>query len=220
MDYRATKSGFAREVQMRILEKYNAEEAAKTLKWITLFQPAVGIPQEVLDAVKQIPPDISSVKPEDYHNFLKNGLVLGYLIGCLKPEEAAQRLGKTMWKVCDKPIFETTRQRERIGSFLNFCAEMGVGSASLFQTDQLHEQTNLPQVIIALSELGVEAQTKPGYAGPEGFWMTRPAANRRTFTEEQLKGGEAVIGLQMGFAGGANQSGLTFGAHRQVTDTF
>ncbi len=220
MDYRATKSGFAREVQMRIMEKYNAEEAAKILKWIRLLPTPSTIPQDLCNAAQLIPEDISTVQPSDFHNHLKNGLALGYLIGCLKPDQAPQRLSKAMWKVSDKPIFETNRQRERIGAFLNFCQEMGVGSASVFQTDQLYEQTNLPQVIICLSQLGVEAQAKEGYPGPQGYWMQRHAANRRTFTEEQLKGGDAVIGLQMGYTGGANQSGLTFGAHRQVTDSF
>ncbi|KAL5104815.1 Myophilin [Taenia crassiceps] len=172
-DYRATKSGFARDVQMRIMEKYDAVEAAK-----------------------KIPRDINNVKAEDFHNYLKDGLVLGYLIGCLKPNEASQRLGKAMWK------------------------EMGVGSASAFQTDQLYEMTNLPQVVICLSQLGVEAQAKPGYNGPEGYWMQRHTENRRTFTEEQLKAGESVIGLQMGYTGGANQSGINFGAHRRVTDMY
>ncbi|VDM34203.1 unnamed protein product [Hydatigera taeniaeformis] len=219
-DYRAAKSGFARDVQMRIMEKYDAEEAAKALKWVRLLKPTGSIPQVLCDAAQKIPSDIATVKAEDFHNYLKDGLVLGYLIGCLKPDEISQRLGKTMWKVSDKPIFETNRRRERIGAFINFCQEMGVGSASAFQTDQLYEMTNLPQVVICLSQLGVEAQAKPGYNGPEGYWMHRHTENRRTFTEEQLKAGESVIGLQMGYVGGANQSGITFGAQRKVTDMY
>ncbi|KAL5962840.1 Transgelin [Taenia solium] len=219
-DYRAAKSGFARDVQMRIMEKYDAEEAAKVFRWVRLLNPSGNIPQVLCDAAQKIPKGITTVRAEDFHHYLKDGLVLGYLIGCLKPSEASQRLGKTMWKVSDKPIFETNRQRERIGAFINFCQEMGVGSASAFQTDQLYEMTNLPQVVICLSQLGVEAQAKPGYNGPEGYWMQRHTENRRTFTEEQLKAGESVIGLQMGYTGGANQSGITFGAHRRVTDMY
>ncbi|VDD76099.1 unnamed protein product [Mesocestoides corti] len=220
MEYRAAKSGFAREVQIRIMEKYNGEEAAKALKWIRLLQPAEGIPEVLREAALKIPENVSTVKPEEFHDLLKDGLVFGYLIGCLKPDEITQRLGKAMWKVSDKPIFETSRQRERIGAFINFCQEMGVGSASTFQTDQLHEQTNLPQVVICLSQLGVEAQAKPGYVGPEGYWMQRHTENKRNFTEEQLKQGESVIGLQMGYTGGANQSGISFGAQRKVTDMY
>lgn len=220
MDYRATKSGFARDVQNRINEKYSPEEAAKTLKWIRLLPTAEGIPAALTSAAQEIPEDISTASTEEFHNYLKSGLVFGYLIGCLKAGEASQRLSKQMWTVSDKPIFETNRQRERIGAFLNFAEEMGVGSACSFQTDQLYEQTNLPQVVICLSQLGTEAQAKPDYNGPAGYWMTRHTENKRNFTEEQLKQGDSVMRLQMGYTGGATASGISFGARRHVTDSF
>ncbi|KAL5962841.1 Transgelin [Taenia solium] len=219
MEYRATKSGLSREVQNRINEKYNAEEAGKVLKWIRLLTPPSGIPDDLVKAAQEIPEDITSAPAEEFYRYLKSGLVLGYLMVCLKPDEIS-RFGANMWKVSDKPIFETNRQRERIGAFINFCQEMGVGSASAFQTDQLYEMTNLPQVVICLSQLGVEAQAKPGYNGPEGYWMQRHTENKRTFTEEQLKQGESVMRLQMGYTGGATASGVSFGARRNVTDTF
>ncbi|VDD76100.1 unnamed protein product [Mesocestoides corti] len=195
MEYRAAKSGLARDVQKRINEKYSPTEAAKVLKWIRLLPTAAGIPQELVTSAQAIPEDVESASTEEFFNFLRSGLVLGYIIGCLKPDEVTQRLGKTLWKVSDKPMFETSRQRERIGAFLHFCQEMGVGSASCFQTDQLYEQTNLPQVIICLSQLGVEAQAKPGYVGPEGYWMQRHTENKRNFTEEQLRQGETIMKL-------------------------
>uniref|UniRef100_A0A0R3TVB7 Calponin-homology (CH) domain-containing protein n=1 Tax=Rodentolepis nana TaxID=102285 RepID=A0A0R3TVB7_RODNA len=216
----SSKSGFARDVQLRINEKYSAEEAAKALRWIRLLKPSSPLPEHLTTAVEKIPQDISTVSADDFYKYLKDGLVLGYLIGCLKPDDVSNNLGKSMWKVSDKAIFETNRQRERIGAFINFCQEMGVGSASAFQTEQLHEQTNIPQVVICLSQLGIEAQAKPGYAGPQGYWMQRHKENPRAFTEEQLKAGESVIGLQMGYTGGANQSGITFGSQRKITDMF
>ncbi|KAL5104955.1 Transgelin [Taenia crassiceps] len=219
MEYRATKSGLSREVQNRINEKYNPEEAGKALKWIRLLSPPSSISDDLVKAAQEIPKDITSAPAEEFYRYLKSGLVLGYLMACLKPDEIS-RFGANMWKVSDKPIFETNRQRERIGAFINFCQEMGVGSASAFQTDQLYEMTNLPQVVICLSQLGVEAQAKPGYNGPEGYWMQRHTENRRNFTEEQLKQGESVMRLQMGYTGGATASGVSFGARRNVTDTF
>ncbi|VDM34202.1 unnamed protein product [Hydatigera taeniaeformis] len=219
MEYRATKSGLSREVQNRINEKYNAEEAAKVLKWIRLLNPPSSISDDLVKAAQEIPEDITSAPSEDFYRYLKSGLVLGYLMACLKPDEIS-RFGANMWKVSDKPIFETNRQRERIGAFINFCQEMGVGSASAFQTDQLYEMTNLPQVVICLSQLGVEAQAKPGYNGPEGYWVHRHTENKRNFTDEQLKQGESVMRLQMAYTGGATASGVSFGARRNVTDTF
>jgi len=41
-------------------------------------------------------------------------------------------------------------------------------------------------------------------------------ANKREFTEEQMKAGEGVIGLQMGSNKGASQAGDHFGRPRQV----
>lgn len=41
-------------------------------------------------------------------------------------------------------------------------------------------------------------------------------ANPRDFTEEQLKAGEGVIGLQMGSNKGASQSGEHYGRPRQI----
>ncbi|VDL19775.1 unnamed protein product [Hymenolepis diminuta] len=220
MEYRASKAGFSREVQNRINEKYDAAEAAKVLKWITLLTPPSGISEALRNAVNEIPTDISSASTDEFYNYLKNGLVLGYIIACLKPDEAPTRLKTNTWNVASSAIFETNRQRERIGAFINFCQEMGVGSASAFQTDQLYEQTNLPQVVICLSQLGVEAQAKPGYTGPQGYWMQRHTENKRNFTEEQLKQGESVMRLQMGYSGGATASGVSFGSHRHITDSF
>jgi transgelin len=40
--------------------------------------------------------------------------------------------------------------------------------------------------------------------------------NRREFTEEQLRAGEAIIGLQAGTNKGATQAGLNMGASRKI----
>ena len=38
-----------------------------------------------------------------------------------------------------------------------------------------------------------------------------------TFSEEQLNEGKSIIGLQMGFTGGASQSGMAFGGKRDIS---
>ncbi|VDK34514.1 unnamed protein product [Taenia asiatica] len=150
MEYRAKKSGLSREVQNRINEKYNMEEAGKVLKWIRLLTPPSGISDDLVKAAQEIPEDITSAPAEEFYRYLKSGLVLGYLMVCLRPDE--------------------------ISRF--------------------------------------------GYNGPEGYWMQRHTENKRNFTEEQLKQGESVMRLQMGYTGGATASGVSFGARRNVTDTF
>lgn len=55
----------------------------------------------------------------------------------------------------------------------------------------------------------------PEWRGP--FLGPKPAdENKRFFTEEQLKAGDTVIGLQAGSNKGATQSGQNFGASRKI----
>ena len=57
-----------------------------------------------------------------------------------------------------------------------------------------------------------------GFEGPvlEGA-PTEATESKRDFSEEQLKAGQNVIGLQMGSNRGATQSGMTsYGAPRQI----
>ncbi|CAH8504609.1 unnamed protein product [Dicrocoelium dendriticum] len=219
-ELRANKSGFAREVQQKLTEKFDGAEAAKTLRWIRMLKAPDGIPERFVDAVQKIPPNIQSVDMRDYAGYLTDGLVLGYLMACLNPDTTHLLSTVKSWQVSDKPIFETSRQRDRIGSFLQFTSKFGVDGAFQFQTDQLYESTNLTQVVICLGQLGVLAQSKSDYRGPPDFWAQRHKENKREFTEEQLRSGERIIGLQMGTTTGANASGITFGSQRRITDSF
>lgn len=58
------------------------------------------------------------------------------------------------------------------------------------------------------------------YRHPEwrGPWLgPKPAEeNKRNFTEEQLRAGEGLIGLQAGTNKGATQAGQNFGATRKI----
>jgi transgelin len=216
-DYRAEKSGFAREVQEKLAGKFDGAEAGKALKWLALLKPKTTVPDNVRDALAKIPTDISSVQPDDFYKYLFDGLVLGHTMAALHPQ--AVNFSVKAWQSSPSQAFEASRQRERIGIFLKFAVDFGVSSACLFQTDQLYEKTNLCQVLICLSQLGTEAQSKPDYDGPQGMWMHKHQQNPREFTEEQLRAGEGVIGLQMGTNKGANASGMSFGSHRFINDS-
>lgn len=65
--------------------------------------------------------------------------------------------------------------------------------------------------------LNANSQT---YKHPEwrGPWLgPKPAEeNKRAFTEEQLRAGEGLIGLQAGTNKGATQAGQSFGATRKI----
>ncbi len=103
---------------------------------------------------------------------------------------------------------------ENINNFLTKVTEFGVPSQEQFQTVDLWERQNLNSVVICLQSLGRKASNfgKPGIGPKEA------SKNVRSFTEEQLKAGEGVIGLQMGSNKGATQAGQNFGKPRHIVD--
>jgi hypothetical protein len=217
-NYRAEKSGFAKAVQEKLAEKFDGQEAAKALKWISLLPAAANQPDYIRQAVSKLPTNATNVTPDQFHECLFDGLVLGHIMSSLQPNSV--NWSNKTWQVSDKPVFETSRQRERISLYLNFATSFGVNSAFNFQTDQLYEKTDLCQVVICIANLGSTAQSKPDYRGPQGFWTQKHHENKREFTEEQLRSGQTVIGLQMGTNQVANASGVSFGAQRRINDSY
>ncbi|KAJ3227675.1 Calponin-3 [Clydaea vesicula] len=87
---------------------------------------------------------------------------------------------------------------ENINLFLGAMDKLGCPKSDQFQ-------------IFALSRNA----EKKGYKGP--LLGPRLADKHEvSFSDEQLNQGKAFIGGQMGFTGGANQSGMSYGARRQV----
>ncbi|GAA6070113.1 transgelin-3b isoform X1, partial [Tachysurus ichikawai] len=70
-----------------------------------------------------------------------------------------------------------------------------------------------------LMALGSVALTKDDghYRGNRDWFHRKSQSNRREFSEEQLRGGQNLISLQMGSNRGASQAGMTgYGMHRQI----
>uniref|UniRef100_A0A5F5PJ55 Transgelin 3 n=1 Tax=Equus caballus TaxID=9796 RepID=A0A5F5PJ55_HORSE len=70
-----------------------------------------------------------------------------------------------------------------------------------------------------LMALGSVAVTKDDgcYRGEPSWFHRKAQQNRRGFSEEQLRQGQNVIGLQMGSNKGASQAGMTgYGMPRQI----
>lgn len=61
----------------------------------------------------------------------------------------------------------------------------------------------------------MQSYKHPEFKGP---YLGPPPAteNKREFTEEQLRAGEGLIGLQAGTNKGATQAGQNFGAGRKI----
>lgn len=209
MSYRAGKSGLAAEAQKKIEANFDQTEAVKCLFWIQQVTGVDEIPND---------PDRIDGSHDAFYSVLCDGIILCKLIDKLHP-------GKINWndKTFQVPKIEAMRimrERERIAMFTKLAQEYGVPDTATFPTESLHEKgaLNLAQVCICLRTLGIEAQSKPNYPGPDGYWPKKSERNTREFSDEQLKAGQSVISLQYGTNQGASQAGMNIGKSRSILD--
>lgn len=66
--------------------------------------------------------------------------------------------------------------------------------------------------------LSLSYHIKAKAKGMPGFGPRESSAKPREFSEETLRAGQGVIGLQMGTNKGASQSGMNFGKTRSILD--
>ena len=138
-----------------------------------------------------------------FHDALKNGVYLCKLINALQPG-SVRKINES------KMAF---KMMENIGNFLSACEAYGVPKADMFQTVDLYEEQNMAQVVTSIHALGRKAGSK----GKPGIGPKEATKNVRTFDQQTLEAGKAVIGLQMGTNRGASQAGMTpTGLTRQV----
>merc|ERR1719159_593527 len=108
------------------------------------------------------------------------------------------------------------KQMENIEIFLTGCSKYGIPSNSLFPTADLFDGRNMAMVISTILLLGTECQ-RHGFQGP--VCGPKPTeANVRVFSEDQLRAGQGIIGLQAGTNKCASQSGMNIGATRKIAD--
>merc|ERR1711956_162434 len=95
-----------------------------------------------------------------------------------------------------------------VQSFLGAIKKYGVPDEEVFQTPDLFEARNIPQVTLCLYALARTTQKHPEYAGPQ-MGPKMSTENKREFTEEQIrKGRDGQVGLQAGSNKGASQAGI------------
>lgn len=100
-------------------------------------------------------------------------------------------------------------------SFLAAISAYGVSDVDLFQTVDLWEKKDIAQITNTLFALGRESYKHPEWKGP--YLGPKPATeNKREFSDEVLKAGQTVIGLQAGSNKGATQAGQNIGAGRKI----
>nr|CAH7714392.1 unnamed protein product [Callosobruchus chinensis] len=107
------------------------------------------------------------------------------------------------------------KMMDNLSQFQKACARYGVPDVDLFQTTDLWDKKNIALVTQTIFAIGRTAYKHPEWRGP---WLgPKPSEeNKREFSEQQLRAGEAIIGLQAGQNRGATQAGQNFGASRKI----
>ncbi|KAG8569378.1 hypothetical protein GDO81_014388 [Engystomops pustulosus] len=192
--------GMSRDVQSRIEKKYDEELEPRLVQWIKLQGGSeVGEPPE----------------PGRYgfQQWLKNGVVLSKLINSLYPK------GSPPVKIPEPPPSMVFKQMEQVAQFLKASEDYGVAKTDIFQTVDLYEGKDLAAVQRTIVALGSIAVTKNDgqYQGDPSWFMKKAQEHKRDFSDDKLKQGKHVIGLQMGSNQGASQAGMTgYGRPRQI----
>ncbi|XP_018564601.1 myophilin [Anoplophora glabripennis] len=184
---RATKSGFAAEAQRKVNAKYSEDLAKESLEWIASITG---------DGIN------TGGDMDNFYEVLKDGTLLCKLVNNIQPGMVKKVNTSSMAFKC----------MENINAFLEAAKQLGVPPQETFQTVDLWERQNLNSVVICLQSLG----RKAGNFGKPSIGPKEAEKNERTFSEEKLKAGQTIIGLQMGSNKGANQSGINFGNTRHM----
>lgn len=189
--------GLTAEIKGKIAAKYEVEKEQEAREWM----------EEVLgEPIDSSAPRHEPLGPDRFHAALKDGIILCKLADrIMGPGKVHHNTSKLAFK-----------QMENINNFLVACEKYGIAKTDLFQTVDLFENQNLWQVVLAIFALGRKAQAN-GYHGPT-LGPREAQKNTREFSDEQMKAGNTVIGLQMGTNKLASQKGMTFGGVRHIAD--
>jgi len=155
----------------------NKEQEAEVLQW-------------VFDVLGE------KVPPGQYEDILRDGQVLCRLANKLTPGSVK--------KIQERGT--NFQLMENVQRFQAAIKKYGVPEEEIFQTADLFERRNIPQVTLCLYSLGRITQKHPEYKGP-ALGPKMAEKNERTFTEEQLRAHEGELNLQMGYNKGASQAG-------------
>ncbi|TRY83378.1 hypothetical protein DNTS_016650 [Danionella cerebrum] len=188
--------GLSRQLQDKIEQKYDPELEERLVEWITAqCGPAVGRPE---------PGKLG------FQTWLRDGCVLCELINSLSGDRPVKKIQSSSMAF---------KQMEQVSQFLTAAERYGLVKTDIFQTVDLWEGKDLAAVQRTLLALGSIAVTKDDgfFRGDPNCFFKKAQENRRDFSDEQLKEGKHVIGLQMGSNKGASQAGSSgYGRPRQI----
>ncbi|XP_076653395.1 muscle-specific protein 20 transgelin [Halictus rubicundus] len=176
-----------RQVRAKIAAKRNPEQEREAKEWI----------ESILG--QKFP------QGETFEDVLKDGQVLCHLMNKISPGSIT-KINSSGGQF---------KMMENINAFQKALKDYGVDDVDVFQTVDLWEKKDIAQVITTLFALGRTTYKHPEWKGP--YLGPKPSEEcKRDFTEEQLRAGEGVIGLQAGSNKGATQAGQSLGATRKI----
>uniref|UniRef100_A0A336MU40 Transgelin n=1 Tax=Culicoides sonorensis TaxID=179676 RepID=A0A336MU40_CULSO len=176
-----------RQVQAKIAGKRNPQQDAEAQEWI---ETILG---------EKFPAG------EKYEDVLRDGQVLCRLINKLQPG-SVNKINSTGGQF---------KMMENINNFQKAIKDYGVPDLDVFQTVDLYEKKDIASVTCCLFALGRACYKHSEFPGP--YLGPKPADEcKRDFSEEQLKAGQTMIGLQAGTNKGASQAGQNMGAGRKI----
>ena len=191
--------GMTAELARKKAAKFDAGLANEAFEWIGEVLRHAGNGGDVVGRIKEVNDE------KEVQTILKDGVILCHLANSIKPGSVKKINSGSM----------AFKQMENVGNFLGFCEAVGCNKSDMFQTVDLYEGTNIPQVVNGIFALGRRCHKI--YNGPR-LGPEESTVNKREFTEEQLRAGEGVIGLQAGSNKGASQAGQNFGKTRAIID--
>jgi len=192
--------GLTAELNRKKAAKFDPDLTSDCFQWMKAVFEDAECDEESIYLDKPIE------RQEDVQSLLKDGSLLCKLINVIKPGSVKKINGGNM----------AFKNMENIENFISSCEKIGCKKLDLFQSVDLYEGQNIPQVINGIIALGRKAQVS-GYDGPV-LGPAEATENKRTFTEEQMRASEGIIGLQAGSNQGASQAGQNFGKTRAIID--
>jgi len=195
--------GMTAELANKKAAKFDPKLSTEALQWLADVLTECGSDEDKELAGKITMP-IAQMK--DVQTNLKNGVLLCHVINIIKPGSVKKINTNNM----------AFKQMENIGNYLSACEAIGMSKTDCFQTVDLYEANNIPMVINQIFALGRKSR-KIGFTGPV-LGPEEASENKREFTEEQMKAGQGIIGLQAGSNKGASQAGQNFGKTRAIID--
>jgi len=134
-----------------------------------------------------------------YEDVLKDGQVLCELMNKLQPG-SIKKINTTGGEF---------KMMENINNFQKALIGFGVPDIDVFQTVDLWEKKDIAGVTCTLFAIGRACYKHPEFPGPH--LGPKPSVEcKRDFTDEQMKAGQGIIGLQAGQNKGASQAGQKY----------